>query len=290
MFFFQDYNESFNFNLGTYDAPFLFPLGFQSDDDIDMDQFSQELQFIGSALDDKLTYTAGLYYFREDGTHDEVVSVQIPAFGVDDPGDNRHVEAESKSQAIYAQVTWTPPILDDRLDLTVGGRYTKDTRDASRTLQNRFRLLDPAGPNYGSAPFCDFVTVFSNCDLVIGQEPSGDPNQVTSNSVDSSKFNPAFTANYKWTDDVSTYLRIATGYKAGGSAESVDVGQFGNTFDPEDVTLYELGLKSYLLDRSLRWSLLLFHACFAVVPAWPMYLAARALIARGRLRTATGGR
>ena len=30
-----------------------------------------------------------------------------------------------------------------------GGRYTKDTREASRTLQNRFRLLDPAGPNYG---------------------------------------------------------------------------------------------------------------------------------------------
>jgi hypothetical protein len=45
-----------------------------------------------------------------------------------------------------------------------------------------------------------------------------------------------------------------------------------------------------LLDRSLRWSLLLFHACFAVVPAWPMYLAARALIARSRLRSATGGR
>ena len=95
---------------------------------------------------------------------------------------------------------------------------------------------------------------------MIGQEPSGDPNQVTSNSVESSKFNPAFTANYKWTDDVSTYLRVATGYKAGGSAESVDVGQFGNTFDPEDVTLYEVGLKSYLLDRKLRLNLAVFDS------------------------------
>jgi iron complex outermembrane receptor protein len=95
---------------------------------------------------------------------------------------------------------------------------------------------------------------------VIGQEPSGDPNQITSNNVESSKFNPAFTANYKWTDDVSTYLRIATGYKAGGSAESVDVGQFGNTFDPEDVTLYEVGLKSYLLDRKLRLNLAVFDS------------------------------
>jgi hypothetical protein len=39
-----------------------------------------------------------------------------------------------------------------------------------------------------------------------------------------------------------------------------------------------------LLDPSLRWSLLLFHACFAAVPAWPMFLAARAMAARWRLR------
>jgi hypothetical protein len=42
-----------------------------------------------------------------------------------------------------------------------------------------------------------------------------------------------------------------------------------------------------VLDPSLRWSLLLFHACFVAVPAWPMYLAARALVARRRLRSAT---
>jgi uncharacterized protein DUF3592 len=39
-----------------------------------------------------------------------------------------------------------------------------------------------------------------------------------------------------------------------------------------------------VLDPSLRWGLLLFHACFVIVPAWPMYLAARALAARWRLQ------
>ena len=196
MSFFQDYNESFNFNVGTYDAPFLFPLGFQSADDIDMDQFSQELQFIGSAFDDKLTYTAGLYYFREDGTHDEVVSVQIPAFGVDDPGDNRHVDAESKSQAIYAQVTWTPPILDDRLDLTVGARYTEDDREATKDY---VRMPDYQGP--------------------------------VSLSADFSKFNPAGTVSFRWTPDFMTYAKIATGYRAGGFSESSP--DFSRGFDPE---------------------------------------------------------
>ena len=37
-------------------APFLFRSA-STADDIDMDQFSQELQFIGSAFDDKVTYT-----------------------------------------------------------------------------------------------------------------------------------------------------------------------------------------------------------------------------------------
>ena len=41
-----------------------------------------------------------------------------------------------------------------------------------------------------------------------------------------------------------------------------------------------------VLDRSLRGSVLLFHACFAAVPAWPLYVAARALVARFRLRGA----
>jgi iron complex outermembrane receptor protein len=223
MFFYQDYNESFNFNAGTYDAPFLFPLGFQSNDDIDMDQFSQEFQFIGSALDGDLTYTAGLYYFREEGTHDEVVSVQIPAFGLDDPGDNRHVEAESKSQAIYAQVTWTPPVLDDRLDLTVGARYTEDERDATKDY---VRMPNYTGP--------------------------------VSLSEDFSKFNPAGTVSFRWTPDFMTYAKVATGYRAGGFSESSP--DFLRGFEPEEVTSYELGLKSDAFGGRLRTNLALFLA------------------------------
>jgi iron complex outermembrane receptor protein len=253
--FYQDYADSFQVSFRTFD-------------DVRFHQFSQELQALGTLFDDRVDYLLGLYYFDESASHFENVLIRdIPSFDFDPLlrlDKDRDVHADAESQAIFAQVTWTPPILDDRLDLTIGGRYTKDERNASRTLQNRFRIFVPefAPPDYApGAPLCDFVTVFPpNCDLVIGQEPSGDPNQITSNSVESSKFNPAFTANYQWTDDVSTYLRVATGYKAGGSAESVDVGQFGNTFDPEDVTMYELGLKSYLFDRTVRLNVALFDS------------------------------
>jgi iron complex outermembrane receptor protein len=249
--FYQDYADSFLVSFRTFD-------------DVRFHQFSQELQALGTIFDDRVDYLVGLYYFKEGASHFENVEIRdVPSVDFDGLlllDKDRDVHADAESKAIFAQVTWTPPIFDDRLDLTFGGRYTEDTRDASRTLQNRFRLFDPTNINYGPAPFCDFVTVFANCDLVVGQEPSGDPNQITSNSVDSSKFNPAFTANFRWTDDISTYLRVATGYKAGGSAESVDVGQFGGTFDPEDVTLYELGLKSYLFDRRVRLNLAAFDS------------------------------
>lgn len=202
--------------------------GFRSLDDIRTHQFSQELQVVGSFLNERINYVAGLYYFREAGSHYEYITITnaLPGSAPLLMTKERNVDMESKSMAGYAQLTWTPPILEDRLDLTFGVRYTKDKRTAARQLLNTY---------FG---------------FPIAQEPA--PGLVTENNLESSRLNPSFTANFGWTDDVSTYLRVATGYKAGGSSEGVDVGQFGLTFAPEDVTVYELGLKSFLFDRHLR--------------------------------------
>lgn len=202
--------------------------GFRSLDDIRSHQFSQELQAVGSALDGRIEYVAGLYHFKEAGRHSQhtVITNALPGADPLLMNKDRYVTMESKSQAAFAQLTWTPPILDDRLGLTFGGRYTKDKRSADRS----------------------FLTTYFG--FPIAQEPA--PGLINSNDLESSRFNPSFTANFAWTDDVSTYLRIATGYKAGGSSESVDIGQFGVTFAPEDVIVYELGLKSYLFDRRVR--------------------------------------
>jgi iron complex outermembrane receptor protein len=194
--FYQDYAESFFVNFTT-------------DDLIKNHQFSQEFQFIGSALNDRIKYAAGLYYFKESGSH----------FEHSNGGGllkDRDVTATSKSEAAYAQLTWTPPVLSDRLDLTVGGRYTKDDRDAARSQT--------------------IAGVATEIDI--------------NNSQSFKRFNPAFTANYHWSDDVSTYAKVATGYRAGGSSESAT--DFTQTFGPEKVTSYELGLKSYWLERRVR--------------------------------------
>lgn len=219
--YYQDYAETFF-------------VGFQSSDDIASDQFSQEFQALGTLFDGRVEYVAGLYYFDEEGRHIQntlITNVFPGALRLDK---YRFVEMESESQAAFAQFTWTPPVLDDRLELTFGGRYTKDERKADRELLSEY---------FG---------------YPIAREPA--TGLVSSNDLESSEFNPSFTANFAWNEDVSTYLRIATGYKAGGSSESVDVGQFGVTFDPEKVTVYELGLKSYLFDRTMRLNMAAFRS------------------------------
>jgi iron complex outermembrane receptor protein len=70
------------------------------------------------------------------------------------------------------------------------------------------------------------------------------------------KFNWAATIDYKINDNVMAYARAATGYKAGGfNARSFDTG-----FDPEDLTSYEVGLKTELFDRRLRFNATAYYA------------------------------
>lgn len=207
---YQDYAESFGVGMNT-------------DDDLDSRQYTQELQFVGS-IGDRIDYVAGLFYFREKSKHWQVSVIDM--LGAGTVVNDRFVDALSKSKAAYAQVTWTPAVLDDRLDLTFGARYTEDTRKATRSLTSIFTVAP--GMSFDARP----------------------PETGISNKQKFSRFNPSFTANYKVTDDVTVYGKVATGYRAGGSNESGL--NFTRTFDPEKVTSYELGLKSDWLDRRLR--------------------------------------
>ncbi|MCA0210981.1 MAG: TonB-dependent receptor [Proteobacteria bacterium] len=70
------------------------------------------------------------------------------------------------------------------------------------------------------------------------------------------KLNWAVTLDYRLNDTAMTYARVATGYKAGGfNARSAN-----NGFEPENLTSYELGIKSEFFDHRLRLNAALFHA------------------------------
>jgi iron complex outermembrane receptor protein len=231
----------------------VFGVPYQTYDKVDSHQFSQEFQFVG-AVNEQINYVSGLYYFKESASHYErLLQATGPAdFVLLTAGGmpvtvgypylkNRYVSEEATSYAAYGQVTWTPPILDNRLDLTLGGRFTKDKREAERSLFQSTTL------SYDTTTFVAYDTPI----------PVDFPPNIGSNNKSYSRFNPAFTALYRFTDDLNGYAKVSTGYKAGGSGESVP--DFSQTFKPEDVINYELGLKSYWFDRHVRANLAAFY-------------------------------
>jgi iron complex outermembrane recepter protein len=225
---YQDYAEALGTGVSTNAITAL--------DIIHSHTFSQEFQFIGSALEDRIRYVSGLYYYRDSASHYEDFFTGINATPTFASRINklRDVHADAQSLAAYGQVTWKPDILQDRFEATLGGRFTRDKRKAERKLLTSIGR----GPLFGGGP----ITVPGSTDSGVG------------NDQNFSRFNPALTLNYAWSDDFSTYAKVATGYRAGGSSEAAPVGSFGLTYGPEKIISYEAGLKSYWFDQRVRFN------------------------------------
>jgi iron complex outermembrane receptor protein len=205
----QDYAEAFGY-------PYL------SRGLLDTYHISQEFTAVGNLLNDRLSYTAGLYYFEESGSSEGFADIPAYAYST-----SSYLKGKATSYAAYGQSTWTPALLDDGLGITFGARFTKDRRNARRYQA---------------------VSGFPATDNGVG------------GTVDFSRFNPSLTVDYRWSEDLSTYAKIATGYRAGGFYEAAPTGQFERTFDPEELTSFELGLKSYWLDHRVRLNIAAFEA------------------------------
>jgi iron complex outermembrane receptor protein len=184
-------------------------------------QFSQEFQAVGN-LWGRVDYVGGLYYFAEKVGDDAATpssntwNANSPlGYTINDPTPtlpgfrsiDRASTAWSKSMAVYGQATYTPPILDDTLHVTVGGRWTNDKKKGN--------LYKVSNAN----------TNFSFLER-------------------NNRFNPMVTVAWDAMDDVNVYAKYSTGYRAGGaSSRSLTYRSFG----PEDVVSYEIGAKTEFL-------------------------------------------
>ncbi len=178
-------------------------------------QYTQEFQVVGS-IGDLVEYTGGLYYFKEDASHWQTQQIDLPPVLGGYLETTRDVAAISISKAAYLQATIIPPVLENRLKLTLGGRYTEDERRATRS---------------------SWFFAFKYEDAV-------------KNDQKFHNFSPSVNLAMQWTPDVMTYARWSRGYKAGGSAESAANFALG-TYGPEKVEAWELGFKSQFFDRAV---------------------------------------
>lgn len=192
-------------------------------DRVDQEQFTQELQLVGSALDKRLQYVAGLYYFTEngDGTNLSIT----PAARV-----TRDVDFKNSAYAVFGQATLTPAILDERLHVTAGARWSKDKR-AATLVRTTFA---------GGAP-----------GLV-------DINNQGRRSFEN--FSPNLTLAFDINRDVNIYAKVAKGYKTGGfNPAATSAATFSAGFGPEKLVSYEAGIKSEFFDRRLRFNAAAFY-------------------------------
>lgn len=212
----QDYAEFYGYPEATVDL-------------YQQHQFSQDLRFSGELFDRQIGYVAGASYLREKGAHsDDYILLTQGASQL------TQISAQARSQAVYAQLRWQPDLLGRHIEVTAAGRYTRDTKDAKRSVtDNLTNVLESGALSHLSY------------------------NRAT----------PEFSVVYRWSDGFSTYAKVATAYQAGGALETAPIGHFSsNTFRPESSTTYELGLKSAFLDDRWRFDVAVFDSRRKDVP------------------------
>jgi iron complex outermembrane recepter protein len=202
-------------------------LGWTQQNAPDLENFTAELQLNGTFLNDRLDITSGLYYFDEQTTEDQnthtfqEIRDVISVFP--ETVSTTLLTTDIKSASIYAQGTYS---LNDTTNLTLGGRFTSDERDSD-----------------GSAASL------------------GDPGVALTYDDDNTEANYLITLDHHFGDDLMVYATNSTGYRSGGANLAEDPDRPGNwgTFDPENVTNYELGMKSDWMDGRVRINVALFY-------------------------------
>lgn len=196
------------------------------------DQFSQEVRVTSGG--EGLVWTAGLYYLEEEVSRDEVFSPLGDSVLYDQA-------ADTSSYAAFGQVTFA---LGDRLDLTVGGRYSYDEKSFDLATSGGgvfalgFGLLttDPANPEAGPVTF----------------DASDDESW--------SNFSGRLSLEFSPTDDSFLYATWSQGYKSGGyNGQATNYTAAVTPFDEETVDNYEIGFKTEFLQRRARLNLAAFY-------------------------------
>ncbi len=200
------------------------------------DQYSHEIQFIGHIP--QVEFVGGAFYFSENVNDNAQTpnTLQWNATGTGYtqlPLDLRTVPYDrashvtTTSYGVFGQAVWTPPILGEALHITAGGRATTDKKKGSLDIVN------------GALP----VYVDANKNTVRGVVPLDES---------WSRFDPLVTVAYDISPDVNVYGRWSTGYKAGGAnSRSLTY----RAFDPEHVSMFEVGAKAEFWDHRARVNL-----------------------------------
>jgi len=221
----------------TYDSRFTWdedasPIAVnQLDNRLDNWQLTQELRLNGIAGD--LDYTVGAFYLDQDSNYEARVDLNyamIDFIHGPDP-------TPADTKAVFAHLSWN---ITDAFNLSGGARYSEEYKGYTHFRHN------PDGTDIIPGP----PGVNTNWRLA---GLSG----VTAEFEDE-QTDWRLAASYNLGDDSMLYGSAATGYKGGGVNPRPFFPQQVLPFESEELTSFELGYKSTLLDNSLRFNVAYF--------------------------------
>ena len=219
--------------------------------DQDQWQFSEELQLTGSALDKRLNYVAGLYYFKEKGTLLDLVTFGEGMNQIDGPN-----YLETQNYAAYGQIDFRPIPL---IGITLGGRYTHEDKSfegGQQELNGLFYKLAGCSTVNGVVSPNLVLPNGQTCRVALGYPTDANPLRVYPEGINRLKFNnfsPKVGVQLHPSDDIMVYGSWSKGYKTGGWTTRVTTPQTtAFSYTPEKATTYEVGIKATLLDRRLQ--------------------------------------
>ena len=198
----ENYNEDFdnlpNPAIKVLDAP----------RETTVEQFSQELR-LASDTSSAFNWLVGAYFNRGEfnALDDWVIFAQAQHLGI--------AAQTDKAISVFALLNYT---IQERLRLSVGGRYTHQSKDFFRQPPSPIST-DPIEPGSGKESWGSFT--------------------------------PQATIDYSITDNVHVYASYARGFRSGGFSGRANSKRTIGPYDPETVDSYELGLKSELFENRL---------------------------------------
>ncbi|MBO9498979.1 MAG: TonB-dependent receptor [Novosphingobium sp.] len=219
--------------------------------------WSEELR-LSAKIGDTITAVIGGYYFKQQTNYYSYQDLRyVPVYPLQFIQPD---QTPAEAKAVFANLSWE---IAPNLTFDGGIRYTKESKE-----YHYFRLnpdgtinpyLDPVGYYYGAGYNGPDTLDVSPAGLgAFGPLGDGHTDDIVTAltglvaKYKGSRWDWRGAINYKVTPDVMVYASVATGFKGGGANPRPFYASQAISFDPENLTNYELGFKSDLFDRRLR--------------------------------------
>ena len=197
---------------------------------MDHEQFTQEIRLSATLFDGYADLTVGGFYLDQETNEDGRINANYIGFDFVHGPDL----VPSTSKALYGQLSLN---LSERWELALGLRYSEDEKSYTFQRHNPDGTL-PGAPVAG--PF-----------FFAGNPANGGVFglNMTSLSYSSDQLDYRVALDYDISEDVMVYGQVATGYRAGGNNARPFYPSQLHAFNPEELTNYEVGMKSTLFDQ-----------------------------------------